>query len=185
MCWSEEKREPEKKKSSKWKTTVFSPHSGVQLVRTQGFVKPGLKSEAPWDMHRKETSTHRGQAFSVWQGSLCSKPPELLSSGYPNNVLTSNLKLFFPVCVPFPWSSSLWGDPPSIHRLVLSFLLSVPWVQLPRVPSWAPAVDFHPLSSPWMLLRLTIWWVWLLQEILHLLMAYPPNPILNIWNHFK
>ena len=134
-------------------------------------------------MHRKETSAHKGQVFLVWQGSLCSKPPEILSSVGPIKMSLPEVWNYFSQSV----SHFVEAVPyePSIQRLVLSFLLSVPWVLLPGVPSWAPTVDFHPLSSPWMLLRWSIWWIRLLQETLHLLMAYPPNPILNIWNHYK
>lgn len=52
----------------------------------------------------------------------------LFSRSY-QNVLTSSLKLFFPVCVPFPWSSSLRAQHPETGPQLptLSSLSTVAW----------------------------------------------------------
>lgn len=46
---------------SEMETTILPPHSGLQQAEIWGFVKPGLKSEAPLDKSRKEPRAYAEQ----------------------------------------------------------------------------------------------------------------------------
>ena len=99
----------------------------------------------------------------------------LFSRSY-QNVLTWSLKLLFPVCVPFRWSSSLWAQHPETGPQLptLSSLSTAAWGSLLGSHCW--------LSSPFLTLNAA--------EMIHLMNTAPSRNTslvngLSPKSHFK
>lgn len=128
------------------KTTIFSSHSGVQLVGQSGLCEACPKIRSPIGYAQKRDQCPQGAGFlSVTGIPLLQTSRDPLFSWSYQNILTSSLKLLFPVCVPFRWSSSLWAQHPetgpqlptlsSLSTAAWGFLLgSRCWLSPPLLP---------------------------------------------------
>lgn len=152
--WIINKQGTRAKKEFQVKTTIFSPHSGSPAGGNLGLCEtwPKIRSPVGYAQERHQYPQRAGFLSVTGIPLLQTSRAPLFSLSY-QNVLTTSLKLFFPVCVPFPWSSSLWGDPSQHPETgpqlpTLSSLSTVAWGSFLGPRCWLS----FPLF-PWKLLR--------------------------------
>ena len=160
MRWSEEKREPEEKKRVPSENlNIFSPFrgpAGGNLGLCEAW--PKIRSPVGYAQERDQCPLGAGFLSVTVIPLLQTSRAPLIRLSY-QNVLTSSLKPFFPVCVPFPWSNSLWAQHPETGPQLptLSSLSTAAWGSLLGSHCW--------LSSP--LLPLNV------AEMIHLMSMAP------------